>query len=100
MGKFTFKAEDHAGRWFPLGRNDKGDEVWCDGCCIEDKNLADRIAANMEAAYQQGLKDAARDIVQQAVRIAAAGGGRIADTMCLGGWLVRNEPRDVLTDHA
>ena len=72
---YKFAAEEHVGSWMPLGRNEQGDEVWCDGCCIKDKHLAERIAANMEAAYNQGLEDAARDFVQQAIRIAAAGGG-------------------------
>lgn len=93
---YKFAAEEHVGSWMPLGRNEQGDEVWCDGCCIKDKHLAERIAANMEAAYNQGLEDAARDFVQQAIRIAAAGGGAISRTTCLGAWQVRREQSDVL----
>jgi hypothetical protein len=94
---YTFKAEEHVGRWMPIGRNEQGEEVWCDGCCVEDKHLAKRIAANMAAAYKQGLEDAARDIVQQAIRIADAADGMISRTTCMGAWQVRREPRDVLS---
>ena len=93
---YKFAAEEHAGDWMPLGRNEQGDEVWCDGCCVADKRLADRIAANMEAAYNRGLEDAARDFVQQAIRIASAGSRTISRATCLGAWQVRKEPSDVL----
>lgn len=93
---YKFAAEEHGDRWMPLGRNEQGDEVWCDGCCIADKYLAERIAANMDVAYRKGLEDAARDLVQQAIRIAAVGDGTISRTKCLGAWQVRKEPGDVL----
>lgn len=97
MSRFIFAAQAITlGRWMPLGRNDLGDEVWCDGCCIKDKRLAERIAANMEAAYKQGLEDAARDIVQQAIRIAAVGNGEISRSTCMGAWQVTKDPRDIL----
>lgn len=91
MGKYIFKAEDHVGSWMPLGRNDSGDEVWCDGCCVKDKRLAERIAANMEAAYEKGLEDAARDMIQQAIRIAEAGNGRVSRHCGMGYWPVRKD---------
>lgn len=92
MTKFTFKAHKHGDRWVPMGTNKNDDEVWCDGCCIDDKQLADRIAANMKAAYEQGLTDAARAMVQQAIKIAEVGDGSISDMFHYsGGWVVNKK---------
>jgi hypothetical protein len=46
----------------PIGYTDEKDEVWCDGCVLKDKHLVERIKANMEAAYKQGIKDALNSI--------------------------------------
>lgn len=47
---------------------------------MKNKTIAmmTHIAANME--------DAARDMIQQAIRIAEAGTGRVSRTTCLGAW--------------
>lgn len=88
---FTFKAESHGNSWMPLGRDENDNEVWCDGCCVTDQRLDERIAANMQAAYNKGLEDAARETVQTAIAIAKKGGGAISNTTSSGYWLVKEE---------
>lgn len=79
--RFTFAAIPWDDRWFPIGLAENGDDVFVDGCVIADKELAERIAMNMEAAYNQGIEDASREFVQHAIRVTNAHGlGRISDT--------------------
>lgn len=54
-------------RWHPSGEGPNGEEVWCDGCCVSDKRLAQMIANNMGAAFEAGWK-AAMQSVQAAIR--------------------------------
>ena len=57
----VFLAENSGdGGWHPIGYitedGEDKDEIWCDGCCIKDKHLADMIALNMKVAFVQGAK--------------------------------------------
>ena len=64
--KWIFKAEPWGDRWFPNGETeDKSDEVWCDGCCIADKHLADMIANNMHASFKKGWEEAMKYVATQ-----------------------------------
>ena len=71
MDKYTFSAEEHTkGHWLPIGRNKSGDEIWRDGCCIENKLLAERIASNMERAYNVGFEQACVELSDNALNLA------------------------------
>lgn len=96
VARFKFEAIPWgADRWFPIGKAKNGDDVFVDGCVITDKQLAERIAMNMEAAYNQGVEDAAREIVQHASRMCDAVGTRISDTAsALGGLVVFEDDED------
>lgn len=55
-GSVIFRAEEcHKGRWMAIGYVD-GDEVWCDGCVVQDRVIAERIAVNMRVAFEAGVK--------------------------------------------
>ena len=45
-------------RWHPSGKGPNGEEVWCDGCCVTNKWLAQMIANNMGASFEAGWKAA------------------------------------------
>lgn len=65
----VFKAEPHGkDRFVPLGYVD-GEEVWCDGCCIADKVLAERIALNMQAAFKAGVAYATKRMIANAEQV-------------------------------
>ena len=51
-------------QFLPIGTTDGGSDVWSNGCCVQDKKLADAICRNMEAAYEQGLLDAKEEIMK------------------------------------
>lgn len=87
--RFKFEAIPWDDRWFPCGLAANGDDVFVDGCVIADKKLAERIAMNMEAAYNQGVEDASLEFVQHAIRVTRAHGlGDISDTACGNGVVV------------
>lgn len=92
MNLFKFKADAHGENWFAIGYNDTGDECWThNGIILDDKKLVERIAANMQKAYNQGLEDAAKHFVQEAIKVAKAGSGHISNTTTLGGYVVKQE---------
>lgn len=91
MTHFKFTAQPHGeGQWFPIGKNGEGDEVWCDGCIVKDKHLADRIVANMDAAYRAGLEVAVKSQIQHGIELLN-GRGAISRTTTAGGWVVSRE---------
>lgn len=99
-GHFNFVVEQHGTtpgnvRWMALGRNAEGDEVWCDGCLMNSEGVAERIAANMQAAYNKGIEVAVRSQIQHGIKLLEGGPtikrGMISNTMTSGGWVVRQE---------
>lgn len=56
-------------RWLPCGKGPNGEEVWCDGCCVPDKRLAQMVANNMNIAFETGW-NAAMSAIQATVRMA------------------------------
>lgn len=52
----VFRVVPHGkDRWMAVGYVDNN-EVWADGCCIQDKALAGRIALNMQVSFEAGVK--------------------------------------------
>lgn len=93
---FVFVVEPHGReRWMAIGRNDEGDEVWCDGALMGSEGVAERIAANMQAAYNKGIEVAVRSQIQHGIKLLESGTpirrGTISDTTTYGGWVVERK---------
>ena len=60
---WTFSVSPmHGDKWHPSGVSNEGNEIWCDGCCIPNKRLAQMIALNMHVAFTEGWDAAMKHI--------------------------------------
>lgn len=58
MVKWRTQVHEIGDRFHPILVSDDGDECWVNGCCVKDKELARKIALNMQAAFNQGWQHA------------------------------------------
>lgn len=65
-------------------------EVWVDGCCVQQKSLAERIAANMQAAYRQGIQDASRTMIRLLLDVTERNERSISDLSTFNGFIVNS----------